>query len=86
MSDTPAEILREAKAAANGLDVRLGGGVATNRAFVDAGLVDALHVVVSPIVFGRGERFWTGPEELFDRYEHEKIASLSGVTHYLFWR
>lgn len=86
VSGSPAEVLREAKAAANGLDVRLGGGVQTNRAFLDADLVDALHVVVSPMVFGRGERFWTGPEELFDRFDYEKIESPSGVTHYLFWR
>ena len=86
VAGTPADIVREAKAAANGLDVRLGGGVQTNRTFLDADLVDTLHVVVSPMVFGRGERFWTGPEELFDRFDHEEIASPSGVKHYLFWR
>ena len=66
--------------------MRLGGGVATVRAFLDAGLVDTLHIVVAPIELGRGERLWTGPEELADRYQHESVASPSGVTHHLFWR
>jgi dihydrofolate reductase len=83
---TPEDALAQAKAAAGGKDVRLGGGVATVREFLDAGLVDTLHIVVSPIELGRGERLWEGPEELADRYQHESIASPSGVTHHLFWR
>ena len=83
---TPEQALVQAKAAADGKDVRLGGGVATVREFLDSGLVDALHVVVSPIEIGRGERLWQSPDELLDRYQHEAIASPSGVTHHLFWR
>ena len=54
----PAEALRQAKAAANGKDVRLGGGVSTLRAFLDADLVDAMHVAVVPVELGRGGRLW----------------------------
>ena len=86
LNATPQEALARAKAAANGKDVRLGGGVATVREFLDAGLVDTLHVVVSPIELGRGERLWQSPDELLDHYQHESIASSSGVTHHLFWR
>src|SRR5829696_5143445 len=50
---TPREALALARAAAGGLDVRLGGGTETVRAFLDADLVDELHVVVVPIVLGR---------------------------------
>ncbi len=83
---TPQEALTQARAAADGKDVRIGGGVATVREFLDAGLVDTLHIVVAPIELGRGERLWQSPDDLRDRYQHESIASPSGVTHHLFWR
>ena len=54
------EALGRAKEAAGGRDVRLGGGVATIRQYVEAGLVDELHLVVSPVVLGRGERLFDG--------------------------
>ena len=83
---TPAEALRQARDAADGQDVRLGGGVATIREFLDADLVDTMHIAVAPIEIGRGERLWTSPDELLDRFHLEKVPSPSGVTHHLFWR
>ncbi len=52
--------LERAKGAANGRDVRLGGGVATIRQYLQAGLVDELHLAVSPVVLGRGEALFAG--------------------------
>jgi dihydrofolate reductase len=83
---TPDEVVPLAKDAANGMDVRLGGGVATIREFLDADLVDAMHVVVAPVELGRGERLWSSHEELVDRFELDVVPSPSGVTHLLFWR
>ena len=83
---TPAEALRQAKQAADGKDVRLGGGVATVREFLDADLVDTMHVAVAPVELGRGERLWDSPDELLDRFHLESVPSPSGVTHLLFWR
>jgi dihydrofolate reductase len=83
---TPAEALRRAQAAAGGKDVRLGGGVATVREFLDADLVDTLHIAVAPIELGRGERLWQSPDDWLDRYHHESVASPSSVTHHLYWR
>lgn len=83
---SPAEALEQAKAAADGKDVRLGGGVMTVREFLDADLIDTLHVAVSPIELGRGERLWESPDELLDRYHLDKVPSASGVTHYIYWR
>lgn len=83
---SPAEALEQAKAAADGKDVRLGGGVLTVREFLDADLIDTLHVAVSPIELGRGERLWESPDELLDRYHLDKVPSASGVTHYIYWR
>jgi dihydrofolate reductase len=83
---SPEEALRQAREAADGKDVRLGGGVATVREFLEAGLVDTLHVAVAPLELGRGERLWESPDELLDRYHLERVASPSGVTHHIFWR
>lgn len=83
---TPKDALARALEAADGKDVRIGGGVATVRAFLDAGLIDTMHVAVAPITLGRGERLWTTPEELTTRFHHEQVLSPSGVTHHFFWR
>ena len=64
----------------------LGGGVQTVREFLDADLVDTLHVAVAPLDLGRGERLWDSPDELLDRYHLDRVPSPSGVTHLLFWR
>ena len=83
---TPEQALRQATEAAGGKDVRLGGGVATIRQFLEADLVDTLHVAVAPVEIGRGERLWTSAEDLLDRFHLESVPSPSGVTHLLFWR
>ncbi len=83
---SPQKALARALEAAEGRDVRIGGGVATVREFLDADLIDQLHVAVAPVTLGRGERLWTNPEELTDRFELETIPSPSGVTHLFFWR
>ncbi|MGA9276388.1 dihydrofolate reductase family protein [Ilumatobacter sp.] len=83
---TPADAAEQALAAANGLDVRVGGGPSTVRSFVDAGLIDELHVVVAPITLGGGVRLWESADEFDDRFHHENIPSPSGVTHHILWR
>ncbi len=52
--------LKRAKEAAGKLDVRLGGGPATIRQYLQAGLVDQLHVAVSPVILGNGESLFAG--------------------------
>lgn len=78
---TPEEALEKARAAAGERDVRIGGGVQTVRAFLAADLIDHLHLVVSPILLGRGERLWDGLEGLEQRFDFESVSSPSGVTH-----
>ena len=65
--------LDRARAAAAGGDVRIGGGVSTIRQYLEAGLIDDLHVVVSPVLLGRGEPLFAGidlPALGFDVTEH----------------
>jgi len=52
--------LAQARAAAGQLDVKIGGGVSTVRQAVLAGAVDEMHLVLSPVVLGRGEALFTG--------------------------
>ena len=52
--------LDRAKAAAGGKDVRLGGGAATVRQYLKAGLVDELCLALRPVLLGQGENLWTG--------------------------
>jgi dihydrofolate reductase len=82
----PAEALAVAREAAAGQDVRLGGGPSTIREFVAAGLVDHLHVVVVPILLGRGVRLWDGRDGLENDYRVEATSAPSGVTHVTFTR
>jgi dihydrofolate reductase len=52
--------LEQARAAARGRDVRLGGGVATIRQYLQAGLIDELHLALRPVLLGSGERLFDG--------------------------
>jgi dihydrofolate reductase len=52
--------LERAVDAAKGKDVRLGGGIATMRQYLSAGLIDEMHMVVSPVLLGSGERLFQG--------------------------
>jgi dihydrofolate reductase len=82
----PAEALRIAQEAAGELDVRIGGGPSTVRQFLAADLIDHMHIVIAPIVLGRGERLWDGLEGLEERFGVEAVSTPSGVTHVTFTR
>ena len=86
VSGTPREVLDLAIAAAPGLDIRLGGGPTTVNEFLAADLVDYLHIVVIPIVIGRGVRLWEGLEGVQKRFHVESLATASGAAHFFFTR
>jgi dihydrofolate reductase len=52
--------LQQAREAAGGRDVRLGGGVSTIRQYLGAGLIDELHLAVRPVLLGAGEALLAG--------------------------
>jgi dihydrofolate reductase len=83
---SPEEALRTARKAASNLDVRIGGGPTIIREFLAAGLIDHLHVVVVPILLGRGVRLWDGLEGLEKDYAIESATTPSGVVHVLISR
>ena len=80
------DALAQARAVAAGGDIRIGGGARTARSFLDAGLVDELHVAVVPIILGRGIRLWDDLRGLENGYEVRAEAAESGVTHVTFRR
>jgi dihydrofolate reductase len=74
--------LQQAKEAANGHDVRLGGGVSTIRQYLRARLVDELHLVVAPVLLGTGESLLNGMDLPALGYEcTEHIAGARAAAH-----
>jgi dihydrofolate reductase len=70
--------LEQAREAAGGRDIRIGGGVNTIRQFLQAGLIDEMHMAIAPILLGTGEHLLTGidlPSLGFERTEHETTAN-----------
>lgn len=86
LTATPEEALREAVAVAGGSDVRVGGGATTVREFLRAGLVDDLHVGITPILTGSGIRLWDDLRGLEAGYRVTSEVAESGVTHITFSR
>lgn len=86
LAATPQEALGLALEAADGKDVRIGGGVDVVRQFLHAGLVDRLHLAVAPLVIGSGERIWDGLRGIEDDYDLRSEVAESGVTHLTFTR
>jgi dihydrofolate reductase len=73
--------LQQASAAAAGKDVRLGGGTATVREYLKAGLIDELHLAVRPILLGSGENLFNGLDLRALGYECEKSIPGERATH-----
>ena len=78
--------LERAKDAAQGKDVRLGGGVATVRQYLAAGLIDELHLVISPVLLGRGESLLAGIDTVSLGYKCTEHASTDQATHVVLTR
>ncbi|MBX3188151.1 MAG: dihydrofolate reductase [Labilithrix sp.] len=73
--------LKRATEAARGKDVRLGGGAATVRQYLAAGLVDELHLVISPVILGRGEHLLAGIDTVSLGYACTEHVTSSHATH-----
>ena len=78
--------LERAKKAAGSKDVRLGGGVATMRQYLRAGLVDEMHTAVSPVLLGAGERLWDGLDMTKAEYACTGKTAGENATHYFIGR
>jgi len=75
------EALDQARAAANGADIRIGGGVSTVRQYLEAESLDDLHLAVRPILLGRGENLFDGLDLSALGYECYKHVPGERATH-----
>jgi dihydrofolate reductase len=73
--------LKQAKAAAGDRDVRIGGGAATIRQYLRAGLIDDLHLAVGPVLLGSGESLFEGIDMRALGYECHKTVAGERATH-----
>jgi dihydrofolate reductase len=73
--------LKQAKGAANGKDVRIGGGVATIRQYLIAGAIDEMHLAVSPVVLGEGEHLFAGINLNELGFQVERTLAGENATH-----
>lgn len=82
----PVDALQQAVQVANGKDVRIGGGPSMVRDYLKAGLVDRLHVAITPILLGRGIRLWDDLRGLEADYTVTSETAESGTIHLTFQR
>jgi dihydrofolate reductase len=75
--------LERAMDAAGGQEVRVGGGVATIRQYLRAGLVDEMHLAVSPVLLGAGESLLEGMDLVGLGYACTERVAGEGATHYV---
>jgi dihydrofolate reductase len=73
--------LQRARQAAGGLDVRVGGGASTIRQYLEAGLVDQMHIAVAPIVLGSGENLFAGIDLLKLGYKCTERVTTPAALH-----
>jgi dihydrofolate reductase len=72
--------------AADGQDVRLGGGASTIQQYLRAGLVDEMHLAYAPLLLGSGERLWEGLDEAPAGYDIAEFVATPAALHVRFVR
>ena len=75
--------LARAKEAANGKDVRIGGGVSVIRQCLKAGYIDEMHLAISPVLMGEGEHLFSGIDLSSLGYDHIGVTPGEDATHVL---
>lgn len=80
------EALQRAREAANGRDVRIGGGPATIRQYLRAALVDEMHIAIVPVLLGGGERLFEDLDMRALGYECVESVASESATHVVLWR
>ncbi len=78
------EALRQAREAAGGKDVRVGGGTATIQQYLRERLIDEMHIAISSIILGSGERLFNGIDMPALGYEVAEHVPTPNATHILF--
>jgi dihydrofolate reductase len=80
------EALDKAREAANGKDVRIGGGPNTIQQYLREGLIDELHIAIAPVLLGSGERLFEGVNLRALGYECVEFVASEKATHVVLQR
>jgi dihydrofolate reductase len=83
VTDGTGSALKQAKEAAKGKDVRIGGGVSVIRQYLTAGQIDEMHLVVSPTFLGEGENLFAGINLPKLGFQLTKTVQTESATHLL---
>jgi dihydrofolate reductase len=86
ITDGPESALKKAQEAANGQDVRVGGGVSVIRHYLTANQIDEMHLAVSPVLLGEGEHLFSGINLPKLGFTLVKSVSTENATHVLITR
>lgn len=86
VTEGPVVALERARAAAGGKDVRVGGGVATIQQYLRLRLIDEMHIAISPVLLGAGERLFEGVNLPALGYACTRHESSPLATHVVFNR
>ena len=81
VTDGIEEALQQARAAAGARDVKIGGGVATVRQYVQAGHVDEIHLALAPVALGEGEALFSGLDLRALGYRTVEHVATARATH-----
>ncbi len=83
ITDGPLAAMEKAKASAKDKDVRIGGGASTIRQYLQAGLIDEMHLAVSPVILGKGEPLLQGIDLPALGFKSVKLFAGEAASH--FW-
>ena len=83
VTDGIGSALERARQAAEGKDVLLGGGAATIRQYLRAGLIDEMHVAISPVMLGSGEHLFAGIDTVKLGYRRTEHVTTPNATHFV---
>ncbi len=86
MTDGIHAALKSAVESANGQDVRLGGGAATIRQYLRAGLIDEMHLAIAPVLLGSGEHLFAGLNAVELGYRCREHSNTASATHVVLTR
>jgi dihydrofolate reductase len=80
------DALRQAREVAGGKDIRIGGGASTIRQYLEARLIDEMHLAIAPVVLGSGERLFDGIDLVALGYEVKKMQAGEAACHFIVGR
>lgn len=86
ITDGSESALSKATEAANGKDVRIGGGVSVIRQYVAAGQIDRMHLAISPVLLGEGESLFAGLDFARLGYSPKKMVQGENAVHVIIER